>query len=107
MNAPENIKPINLAHEALLKAKDALCIEDVAWSLLGGERPGKSDIRSAAKQLRELARLGIIEMEPRAGGVPFYRLIVAPQMVEIPLVEQKQEVAESDRAVIPPPPPGV
>ena len=31
-----------------------------------------------AKQLKQLADLGMIEMEPRAGGVPFYRLIAAP-----------------------------
>ena len=108
MNAPDPIKPatqpINLAHEVLLKADEALCVEEVSRVILGGDKPTKACIKDVSRQLKKLADLGLIEMEPRAGGVPFYRLIVAPQMVEIPLVEQKQEVAERDMVVIPPPP---
>lgn len=81
MNAPETLKPttdpINLAHEVLLKADEALCVEEVARAILGGDKPTKACIKDAAKQLKKLADLGLIEMEPRAGGVPFYRLIVA------------------------------
>lgn len=82
MNAPDPIKPatqpINLAHEVLLKADEALCVEEVARAILGGDKPTKACIKDAAKQLKKLADLGMIEMEPRAGGVPFYRLIAAP-----------------------------
>lgn len=81
MNAPENTPaayPINLAHEVLLKSDDALCVEDVARAIVG-KKPTKADIKPVAKLLKELADLGLIEMEPRAGGVPFYRLIVASE----------------------------
>lgn len=79
MNAPENItSPINPAHEVLLKSDSALCVEDVARAIVG-KKPTKDDIKSAAKLLKEIADLGMIEMEPRTGGVPFYRLIVAPK----------------------------
>ena len=85
MNAPETLKPttapINLAHEVLLKADEALCVEEVARAILGGDKPTKACIKDAAKQLKKLADLGMIEMEPRAGGVPFYRLIAAPPSV--------------------------
>ena len=107
MNAPETIRaaePINPAHQVLLKADEALCVEEVARAILGGDKPTKACIKDATRQLKQLADLGMIEVEPRAGGVPFYRLISATQMVEIPLVEQKQEVAERDMVVIPPPP---
>jgi len=80
MNAPENTPaayPINLAHEVLLKSDIALCVEDVARAIVG-KKPTKADIKPVAKLLKELADLGLIEMEPRAGGVPFYRLITAP-----------------------------
>lgn len=70
MNAPENIAPMNAAHGVLLNAKDALSVMDVARSI-GASKP------TAQKQLKESAGLGLIEMEPRAGGTPFYRLIVA------------------------------
>lgn len=79
MNAPENIpatNPINLAHEVLLKSHSAMCVDEVTRAL-GGKTPTKADIKHVAKLLKELADLGLIEMEPRAGGVPFYRLIVA------------------------------
>ncbi|MDD2978265.1 hypothetical protein, partial [Aquabacterium sp.] len=83
MNAPETLKPatqpINLAHEVLLKADEALCVEEVARAILGGDKPTKGCIKDAAKQLKKLADLGMIEMEPRAGGVPFYRLIAASE----------------------------
>lgn len=79
MNAPENITPpINPAHEVLLKSDIALCVEDVARAIVG-KKPTKADIKSAAKLLKEIADLGMIEMEPRTGGVPFYRLIVASE----------------------------
>ena len=95
MNAPETMKPatqpISLAHKVLLKSDDALCAEEIACAILGVDKPSKIDIKSVTKQLKQLADLGMIEMEPRAGGVPFYRLIAAP-------------VAESSGVVIPPPP---
>ncbi len=81
MNAPENTPaayPINLAHEVLLKSDNALCVEDVARAIVG-KKPTKADIKPVAKLLKELADLGLIEMGPRAGGVPFYRLIVASE----------------------------
>ena len=44
MTAPETIKPatqpINLAHEVLLKADEALCVEEVARAILGGDSEG-------------------------------------------------------------------
>ena len=81
MNAPENTPaayPINLAHEVLLKSDDAMCVDEVARAIVG-KKPTKADIKPVAKLLKELADLGLIEMEPRAGGVPFYRLIVASE----------------------------
>ena len=85
MNAPEIMKPatkpISLAHKVLLKADDALCAEEIARAILGVDKPSKIDIKSVTKQLKQLADLGMIEMEPRAGGVPFYRLISAPPSV--------------------------
>ena len=81
MNAPENItQPINPAHEVLMKSDSALCVEDVARAIVG-KKLTKADIKPVAKLLKELADLGLIEMEPRAGGVPFYRLIVASESV--------------------------
>lgn len=73
MSAPKTMtSPINAAHEVLMRAVDnALCVDDVATA--AGLKK-----RDAAKQLKELNGLGLIEAEPRAGGVPFYRLIVAP-----------------------------
>ena len=62
----------------LLKSVRALCVEDVARAIVG-KKPTKADIKPVAKLLKELADLGLIEMEPRAGGVPFYRLIVASE----------------------------
>ena len=85
MNAPETMKPatqpISLAHKVLLKSDDALCAEEIACAILGVDKPSKIDIKSVTKQLKQLADLGMIEMEPRAGGVPFYRLIAAPPSV--------------------------
>lgn len=91
MNAHETINPINDAHKVLMEADDALCVDEVARALLGGSRPGKKKIKAVSKELKKLADLGMIEIEPRAGGLPFYRLIAAP-------------VAESSGVVIPPPP---
>ena len=109
MNAPETLKPINDAHKVLMEANDALCVEDVARAILGGDKPTKADIKAAAKRLKELADIGMIEMEQRAGGVPLYRLISAPasninemrEVGDIDVVESSRE--DSDRAVIPPP----
>lgn len=81
MNAPENTPaayPINLAHEVLMGAKDAMCVEEVTREIVG-KKPTKAELKPVAKLLKELADLGLIEMEPRAGGVPFYRLIVASE----------------------------
>ena len=81
MNAPENTPaayPINLAPEVLLKSDDAMCVDEVARAIIG-KKPTKANIKPVAKLLKELADLGLIEMEPRAGGVPFYRLIVASE----------------------------
>lgn len=72
MNAPENITTINAAHGVLLNAKDALSVTQVAQAM-GASKP------TAQKQLKYLAGLGLIEMEPRAGGTPFYRLIAEPK----------------------------
>lgn len=79
MNALEKIpaaSPINPAHEVLLKSDNAMCVDEVARAIVG-KKPTKADIKPVAKLLKELADLGLIEMEPRTGGVPFYRLIVA------------------------------
>lgn len=46
MNAPENIKPINAAHEALLSSTDALCVDAVA-AATGLKK------RYAAKQIKQ------------------------------------------------------
>jgi DNA repair exonuclease SbcCD ATPase subunit len=80
MNAPENITPINLAHEVLMGAKDAMCVEEVTREIVG-KKPTKAELKPVAKLLKELADLGMIEMKPRTGGVPFYRLIAAPPSV--------------------------
>ena len=60
MNAPETMKPatqpISLAHKVLLKAADALCAEEIACAILGGDKPSKIDIKSVAKQLKQLAK---------------------------------------------------
>ena len=83
MNAPENISaanPINVAHEVLLKSDSAMCVDEVARAIVG-KKPTKAGIKRVAKLLKELADLGLIEMEPRAGGMPFYRLIVASESV--------------------------
>lgn len=84
MNAPETIKPINAAHIALLNSEDALCVDAVATAT-GLKK------RGAAKQLKELAGLGMIEPEFRAGGVPFYRLISAPAAPAVPAVPAPSE----------------
>lgn len=82
MNAPETLKPatdpINIAHEVLMKSDEALCVDEVARAIFCVDKPKKADLRDAGRMLKELADLGMIEMEPRAGGVPFYRLIAAP-----------------------------
>ena len=96
MNAPENITPINLAHEVLMGAKDAMCVEEVTREIVG-KKPTKAELKPVAKLLKELADLGLIEMEPRAGGVPFYSLTVAPAQeakTGIPVVESNQDVAD-------------
>ena len=70
MNAPETLKPttdpINLAHEVLLKADEALCVDEVARAIFCVDKPKKADLRDAGRMLKELADLGMIEMEPPA-----------------------------------------
>ena len=65
MNAPETIKPathpINVAHEVLMKATDALCVHEVARAIFGVDKPTKSDLRDAGRMLKEDADLGLIE----------------------------------------------
>ena len=80
MNAPEIINP---AHLILQHADDAMSATDVARKLYATDKPTKLQILDAGKKLKALGALGLIEMEPRAGGVPFYRLIVAPEVVTI------------------------
>lgn len=75
MTAPEYI---NDAHEALLRADDALSVTDVASEIHGTTKPNKTQIKAAERQLKELNGLGLIAPEFRTGGVAFYRLIVAP-----------------------------
>lgn len=75
MNAPEThiAEPINAAHAVLMRATEALSISQIAQSidcLISGTR----------KQLKELADLGLIEMEPRKGGTPFYFLTTPTQI---------------------------
>jgi len=104
MNAPETItSPINAAHEVLMRAADnALSVDDVATA--AGLKK-----RDAAKQLKELNGLGLIEAEPRAGGVPFYRLIVAPasnindmpEVGDTDVVELSRSVEASAPAIAP------
>lgn len=92
MNAPETItEAINQAHDTLAHYDEAMSADQIAYELAGRIKPTKAHTKEAVKQLKQLADLGMIEMEPRAGGVPFYRLIAAP-------------VAESSGVVIPPPP---
>lgn len=75
MNAPEYI---NDAHEALLRADDALSVTDVAREIHGAAKPNKTQIKAAERQLKQINGLGLIAPEFRTGGVAFYRLIVAP-----------------------------
>jgi len=79
MNAPENINTINAAHGILLRSEVALSATAVAAGLHNTAKPNKAHIKDAERLLKELNGLGLIEMEPRAGGVPFYRLIVASE----------------------------
>ena len=81
MNAPENINTINAAHGILLRSEVALSATAVAAGLHNTAKPNKAHIKDAERLLKELNGLGLIEMEPRAGGVPFYRLIVASESV--------------------------
>jgi len=85
MNTNTETQPINAAHELLLRAKDAMSTTDVARELNGTAKPNKSQIKAAEKLLKELNGLGLIEAKARAGGVPFYSLIVL--QAEKPVVE--------------------
>lgn len=90
MNAPENIATINAAHGVLLKAKDAMCVTEVARAM-GTGKP------TASKQLKELYDLGMIESKPRQGGTPYYLLIVEPQAdMGNPMSEGEQAPAVCD-----------
>jgi hypothetical protein len=80
MNAPEIINPAQLV---LQHATDAMSATDVARTLYATDRPTKLQILNAGKNLKELGAQGLIEMEPRAGGVPFYRLIAAPEYTPV------------------------
>ena len=82
MNAPETItEAINQAHDTLAHYDEAMSADQIAYELAGRIKPTKAHTKEAVKQLKQLADLGMIEMEPRAGGVPFYRLIAAPPSV--------------------------
>ena len=87
MNAP--IKPTNAAHEALLSTDDALCVDAVA-AATGLNK------RDAARQLKKLAGLGMIEPEFRAGGVPFYRLIAVQEAGDSEGGEADAPAADAD-----------
>lgn len=90
MNAPENITTINAAHGVLMKAKDALCVAEVARAM-GTSKP------TASKQLKALYDLGMIESKPRQGGTPYYLLIVEPQAdMGNPMSEGEQAPAVCD-----------
>ncbi|NML24295.1 helix-turn-helix domain-containing protein [Zoogloea dura] len=90
MNATENITTINAAHGVLLKAKDALCVAEVARAM-GTSKP------TASKQLKALYDLGMIESKPRQGGTPYYLLIVEPQAdMGNPMSEGEQTPAVCD-----------
>jgi len=64
-------KAINAAHGLLMAATDALSADNVAAML-------KITKKAATLQLKELQGLGLLESEPRKGGVSHYRLIAAP-----------------------------
>lgn len=75
MNAPEThiTEPINAAHAVLMRATEALCAQQVAKDAAVAKA-------TATKQIKELSDLGLLEMEIRKGGTPFYFLTtpVAP-----------------------------
>lgn len=80
MNAPEIItETINAAHAVLMQHDEALNADRIAFEINGRKKANKTQVKEAVRQLQHLAGLGLIEMEPRAGGVPFYRLIVASE----------------------------
>ena len=89
MNAPETItEAINQAHDTLAHHDEAMSADQIAYELAGRIKPTKAHTKEAVKQLKQLADLGMIEMEPRAGGVPFYRLIAEPTAdMGIPITE--------------------
>lgn len=105
MNTNTEAQSINAAHELLLRAEDALSVTDVARELNDTKKPNKSQIKAAERLLKELNGLGLIEMEPRAGGVPFYRLIVAPvdQVCDLVQTEGESQVpaAPAERVLTP------
>ena len=75
MNAPENhiTEPVNAAHAVLIRATEALCVEQVAKDAAVAKA-------TATKQLKELNDLGMLEMEIRKGGKPFYFLTTPTQI---------------------------
>ena len=78
MNAPEThiTEPINAAHAVLIEIDEALPIARIS-KLIG------CPVSETKKQLKELARLGLIETELRKGGASFYRLTAAPAEMQV------------------------
>ena len=78
MNAPDPIKPatqpINLAHEVLLKADDAMCAQQIAAEIHGRPRPTKPQIKAVEKWLKEVHDRGMLTSQPGRGGVALYSL---------------------------------
>lgn len=105
MNTPTEIPVINDVHAALSFSSEAMSSTDIAGRINNTTKPTKQQIKSAMKDLKELASLGMIEMEPRAGGVPFYRLITTQAAARAEGLEEKasdsegSEVGIADRPV--------
>ena len=78
MNATEThiTEPINAAHAVLIEIDEALPIARIS-KLIG------CPVSETKKQLKELARLGLIETELRKGGASFYRLTAAPAEMQV------------------------
>ena len=78
MNATDPIKPatqpINLAHEVLLKADDAMCAQQIAAEINGHPRPTKAQIKATEKMLKEIHACGMLSSQPGRGGVALYSL---------------------------------
>lgn len=107
MNTNTETTPVNAAHELLMRAKDAMSSTDVARDLNGTKKPNKVQIKAAEKLLKELNGLGLIEAEARAGGVPFYSLIVvqaekpAAEVGDMNVVELIADAEPQERVLTP------